>query len=190
VLPLLQQPGCRLAVEAVEQYADGGLDKPAYLREAHAYDRIRRARFPMAAPMPEDRAWNAIDCAVHRRWELEHDDYFAQQRCRLAAVAAGDAARSAAAGEARIQAAALRDILANPFRAAPAVDPSWLAWNGGAVAKLAAAIYDGRRFADLPILADALEDAGCADATILAHCRGRDEHVRGCWVVDLLTGRQ
>ena len=42
---------------------------------------------------------------------------------------------------------------------------------------------------ELPILADALEDAGCADAAILAHCRGPGEHVRGCWVVDLLTGR-
>jgi len=75
-------------------------------------------------------------------------------------------------------------------RPAPAVDPSWPAWNSGAVAKLAAAINEGRRFADLPILADALEESGCADAAILAHCRGGGEHVRGCWVVDLLTGRQ
>jgi hypothetical protein len=52
VLPLLQEPACRLAVETAEQYADGGLDKPAYLRVAHAFDRIRRARFPQAARMP------------------------------------------------------------------------------------------------------------------------------------------
>jgi len=84
----------------------------------------------------------------------------------------------------------IRDIFVYPLRPAPAVDPSWLAWNGGTVAKLAAGIYDGRRFADLPILADALEEAGCADAAILAHCRGPGEHVRGCWVVDLLKGRQ
>jgi hypothetical protein len=45
-------------------------------------------------------------------------------------------------------------------------------------------------FADLPILADALEDAGCTEAAVLAHCRGGGEHVRGCWAVDLLTGRQ
>jgi hypothetical protein len=96
----------------------------------------------------------------------------------------------AEAAEKTAQAAMVRDLFGNPFRPKPAVDPSWLAWNGGTVAKLAAAIYDGRRFADLPILADALEDAGCADADILAHCRGGGEHVRGCWVVDLLTGRQ
>jgi hypothetical protein len=88
-----------------------------------------------------------------------------------------------------MHAALLRDILGNPFRPS-ALDPAWLAWNGGTVAKLAAAIYDERRFADLPILADALEDAGCADAGILAHCRGGGEHVRGCWAVDRLTGRQ
>jgi hypothetical protein len=87
-------------------------------------------------------------------------------------------------------AAFLRCFFPNPCRPAPAVDPSWLTWNDGTVAKLAAAIYDGRRFSDLPILADALEDAGCADAAMLAHCRCGGEHVRGCWVVDLLTGRQ
>ena len=79
--------------------------------------------------------------------------------------------------------------MGNPFRPAPAADPSWLAWNGGTVAKLAAAIYDARRFADLPILADALEDAGCDNADILHHCRSEKEHVRGCWVIDLLLGR-
>jgi hypothetical protein len=83
----------------------------------------------------------------------------------------------------------VRCIFTNPFRPAPALDPAWLAWNGGTVVKMAAAIYDERRFSDLPILADALEDAGCTDADILAHCRGPGEHVRGCWVVDLLTGR-
>ena len=50
-------------------------------------------------------------------------------------------------------------------------------------------IYDDRAFDRLPILADALEDAGCADAAILSHCRGPGEHVRGCWVVDLLLGK-
>ena len=69
-------------------------------------------------------------------------------------------------------------------------DVSWLAWNDGTVVKLAQAIYDDRAFDRLPILADALEDAGCQDADILGHCRQQGAvHVRGCWVVDLLTGR-
>jgi hypothetical protein len=54
---------------------------------------------------------------------------------------------------------------------------------------MARAAYVERHFGDLPILADALEEAGCADAAILAHCRSGGAHVRGCWVVDLLTGR-
>jgi hypothetical protein len=55
--------------------------------------------------------------------------------------------------------------------------------------KIARAIYDGRAFERMPILADALEDAGCGDADILRHCREPGEHVRGCWVVDLLLGK-
>jgi hypothetical protein len=82
----------------------------------------------------------------------------------------------------------LREVFGNPFR--PAIlDPAWLAWNGGAVRKVSQAIYDERRFAALPILADALEDAGCADTEVLTHCRGPGEHMRGCWVLDLLLGK-
>jgi hypothetical protein len=55
---------------------------------------------------------------------------------------------------------------------------------------LAQGIYDERAFERLPILADALEDAGCTDAAILVHCRGPGPHVRGCWVVDLILGKQ
>ena len=68
-------------------------------------------------------------------------------------------------------------------------DPSWLAWNDGAIRKIAQTIYDARAFDRLPLLADALEDAGCTDAAILSHCREPGEHVRGCWVVDLLLGK-
>ena len=56
--------------------------------------------------------------------------------------------------------------------------------------KLARTIYDDRRFDLLPILADALEEAGCGDAEILAHCRGPGPHVRGCWAVDLVLGKE
>jgi hypothetical protein len=91
-------------------------------------------------------------------------------------------------GESEAQNRLLRDIFGNPFRPVT-LDPSWIAWNAGAVKKMAQVIYDERRFADLPILADALEDAGCTDPAILSHCREPGEHVRGCWVVDLLLGK-
>jgi hypothetical protein len=82
-----------------------------------------------------------------------------------------------------------REILGNPFRST-AVDPAWRSWNGGIVAALARAIYDERRFADMPLLADALEEVGCTDAAILSHCRSSGAHARGCWALDLLLGKQ
>ena len=68
-----------------------------------------------------------------------------------------------------------------------AIDPRWLTSN---VVDLAGAIYEERAFEKMPILADALMDAGCDSEEIINHCRGNGPHVRGCWVVDLLTGRK
>ena len=87
------------------------------------------------------------------------------------------------------QASLLRDVIgALPPRSTNR-QTGLLAWNDGTVPKMARVIYDGRAFDRLPILADALEDAGCADQEILDHCRSNGEHVRGCWVVDLLLGK-
>jgi hypothetical protein len=84
----------------------------------------------------------------------------------------------------------LRDIFGPlPFRPV-AIGPTWLTWNDGTVPRIAQAIYDERAFDRMPVLADALEDAGCTEQSILDHCRQPGEHVRGCWVVDLLTGRE
>jgi hypothetical protein len=80
-------------------------------------------------------------------------------------------------------------VFGNPFRPV-ALDPAWLAWNDGAVRKMAQALYDERAFDRLPLLADALEDAGCTNADILAHCRQPRPHVKGCWVVDLVLGKE
>jgi hypothetical protein len=88
-----------------------------------------------------------------------------------------------------VQTALLRDFFDDLLCPVP-LDAVWLAWNDGAVRKLAQAVYDGRRFADLPLLADALEEAGCTEPTLLAHCRESGEHVRGCWAVDLLLGKE
>jgi hypothetical protein len=83
----------------------------------------------------------------------------------------------------------LRDIIGNPFRPI-AVEPGWLSWNDGTIPKLAQAIYEERMFDCLPILADALEEVGCSDPDLLGHLRGPGPHVRGCWVVDLILGRE
>jgi hypothetical protein len=58
------------------------------------------------------------------------------------------------------------------------------------VERIADTIYRDRSFTDLPILADALEDAGCDNADILSHLRGPGPHVRGCWALDLILGKE
>lgn len=78
-----------------------------------------------------------------------------------------------------------RDIIGNPFSPI-ALDPSWLTPD---VMALARGIYDDRAFDRLPILADALMDAGCDQDDILSHCRSDGPHCRGCWAVDLVLGR-
>jgi hypothetical protein len=87
------------------------------------------------------------------------------------------------------QTAVLHDLFGNTLRDSR-VNPALLAWNEGTVHRIAQAIYDDRAFDRLPILADSLEDAGCDDADLLAHCRGAGPHVRGCWAVDLLLGKE
>jgi hypothetical protein len=83
----------------------------------------------------------------------------------------------------------IHEVLGNPFRPLPPLPPAVLAWNERLVSRLAAAIYEEKAFDRMPILADALEEAGCSEAAILRHCRQKSEHVRGCWVVDALTAR-
>ena len=78
----------------------------------------------------------------------------------------------------------LREVL-HPFRDARARP----AWRDATVADLALGIARDKAFDRMPILADALEDAGCDDRLLLDHCRSGGKHVRGCWALDLALGR-
>jgi hypothetical protein len=86
------------------------------------------------------------------------------------------------------QLAIFREVFGNPFRPVT-IDPAVLTWNDSTVRRIAEGIYEDRVFDRLSILADALEEAGCTDADILGHCRSGCEHVRGCWLLDLLLGK-
>jgi len=98
-----------------------------------------------------------------------------------------DSHRNALVAEQSAQATLLREIFGNPFRPVSA-DPAWLTSD---VVALARGIYDDRAFDRMPILADALQDAGCDNEDILSHCRDPQQvHVRGCWVVDLVLGKE
>jgi hypothetical protein len=79
----------------------------------------------------------------------------------------------------------LRDIVGNPFRPVT-FSPSW---RTDTAVSLARQMYESREFSAMPILADALQDAGCDSDDVLNHCRGPGPHVRGCWVVDLVLER-
>jgi hypothetical protein len=104
--------------------------------------------------------------------------------------------RLAEAAKAKV-AAIVRDIFGNPFHPSPPLPASVLAWNDGTVRRLAQAIYDVR---DMPagtldagrlgVLADALLDAGCEDEEVVQHLREPGAHVRGCWAVDAILGRE
>lgn len=123
----------------------------------------------------------AIEALIDKRWAS------VPGMCASAASNGsidGDATVARVA-EQMMQCHLLRDIFGNPFRPVH-LDP---VWNGGVTVNLARTIYDERRFEDLPILGDALEDAGCDNTDILSHCRGPGPHVRGCWVIDLLLAK-
>jgi hypothetical protein len=88
--------------------------------------------------------------------------------------------------ELAIQCDLIRCIFGNPFH--PIVTHP--GWQTTSVVGIAQSVYAERAFDNLPILADALEDAGCCDQDLLGHLRGPGPHDKGCWVVDLLLGEQ
>jgi hypothetical protein len=94
-----------------------------------------------------------------------------------------DAQRGRCRENRRAAARLLRDVFGSPFCPSPAIAAARLT---PPVLALAATIYEARRWEDMPVLGDALAEAGCADAEILAHCREAGPHARGCWLVDLL----
>jgi hypothetical protein len=82
----------------------------------------------------------------------------------------------------------VREVVVNPFRPIE-IQYSWIQANGGGVRHLRDAIATDGRFEELPVLADALEDGGCAEPALLEHLRRRGGHVRGCWALDLLGAK-
>ena len=105
----------------------------------------------------------------------------------IAEQGAGNGTREA---EFALHATWLRDIFPSPFRP-KYVTCDWFRWNGETASLLARQMYEAREFSAMPILADALQDAGCDNDDILSHCRDTSlTHVRGCWVLDLLLKRK
>jgi hypothetical protein len=197
VWPLLTDPRSRAAVEVVERYADG-LASPEEMHDAYRLARaVARAAWKDVGVARDDP--DAV-AAAHKAAEAARAA--AEAACEESAVAATAVAAAAGctayaadpalqahvAAEHRAQCRLLRCVVGNPFRPA-SVEPAWLAADGGAAVELAHRIYQGRAFERLPELAGALAHQGCTDEAILGHCRPGGEHVRGCWVVDIILSK-
>ena len=184
--PLLNDERCLAAVEMAERFADGRADvkelsaarTATIMAERGATGPAARAAYWTAHAQPAETVWHVHTAAAE-----------AETRGAMLAASSIQEADWNDARDAAVHAQAdlLREIVGNPFRPSH-IDPAWLTWAGGTVPRIARGIFDERRFAELPVLADALEDAGCADEELLAHCRSGEDHMLGCWVVDLLLG--
>jgi hypothetical protein len=166
--------------------------------ELHADGQMKWAELNRAQGEAQAACWAALDSGADdgpARFALSAA-YGASQAgasCRQVQAVARQANTSAGGRDGAAQARLMRDLLGNPFRHAW-VDPAWLTLI---VTGLATAAYQERSLpsghldlARLSVLADALEDAGCSDDAILAHLRSPGPHVRGCWALDLILGRQ
>jgi hypothetical protein len=175
-LPLGAAERFSLAVESVERDADGQLSKAAALRRVG----------PRSAALP----------TVQLQWTGNWLAKVATEKAYVKAVTSmvqvylgGDILATFCT--------LIRDIFGNPFHPLPPIEPALLIWKGGLLVTLARAAYDNRLLPSghldpdrLAVLADALEDAGCRNEAVLAHCRGPGPHARGCFVVDALLSKK
>jgi hypothetical protein len=206
---MLADERSRKAVESGEQYADELIQFAEIEQVAHAAnsawlddteDPILRlageTAFKCAIPDADelwqiDLAWADAALAIEgqeirKTWTGTPEDLAdALDSWHEAGGGSGEPVGWTEADPAGEMAELLRCIVGNPFRPV-GVDQSWLT---STVVALARGIYDDRAFDRMPILADALQDAGCANADVLTHCRDTGPHARGCWVVDQLLGK-
>jgi hypothetical protein len=168
----------REAVRVAERFADGLATKEELAASRAAVEGLRDDRGPFGKRPTGVRV--AVGMAVAATEPQASAAAFA-----MTATVAPLAGRMRPAAAETYLCRLLRCVFGNPFRPVD-VDRSW--WSATAVG-LARRIYEDRAFDRLPILADALEDAGCDEAGLLAHCRGDGPHTRGCWVVDLVLAK-
>jgi len=194
--PWLSESVCRVAIDRSEQFADGHITRQALGASRKDFPAAKRFRLrsecqhrgftgalELLPPRTRMAIWSASWDACH--YSVRADGWDAARYSLLAAAVAHEHAtsREERAGLFR---GLLHDIFGNPFRLV-AVEPDW---RSSDVLGLARAIYEDRTFDRMPILADALMDAGCTDDKIIGHCGGDKPHVRGCWVLDLVLGRE
>jgi len=170
----LNDPRSWAAVEVAERYADGSADEDDRVKArlaASRVDAVINGGYP-AVYFPAQAAGDVVGVTSNL------DDCFKNVYTLLSIASQSDACSEVGN--------LLRDIFGNPFRPVSFAP----AWRTDTAVALARQMYESRDFSAMPILADALQDAGCDNEDILSHCRGDGPHVRGCWVVDLVLGKE
>lgn len=173
ILPLLDERG-RNAVSVAERQAEG-LATPEEMREANS-----------EASMGSVAAWQQVRTGGDRTLaSAAQAALYSLSLPRRAYVYVGNAVGTSSTAERAAQCQLLRELFGNPFR--PFVfDP---VWGSPIVLAIAAQLYDRESFDELPVLADALEDAGCDDPQLLGHLRAAITHYRGCWALDAVLDK-
>jgi hypothetical protein len=180
---------CHRLVEAVERYADNETG-PSNL--VALFDGYYHHQVALSAVAGGNQAADAVgQLGQQWRWRINASsgpDWYMSDR--VARSAAEALAKSMPWHEARQLEGQLLHEIFGPLPFGPVtLDRAWLTWNDGTVRSIAEGIYQERAFGRLPILADALLDAGCDNEELIQHCRTEGPHVRGCWAVDLILGK-
>lgn len=189
--------------DKVEAYADGQATilEIEQVYKPHRFDASRLVGPTTSAAADEALADALLYLLDDPKTAIEGVRYVTDAMGYVGAVKAGDLANDDIDGDAvwgklsfqqakkaheRRLCGLIRDIFGNPYRPV-AFDPKW---RTEAATGIALKMYDEKMFAAMPILADALEEAGCDSEAILSHCREPGTHVRGCWVVDSVLGKE
>jgi hypothetical protein len=169
----------REAVEACEGRAEG-------LIEQGTLDESRRRfydTYMLRDAPPEQRLW-VENPSMRRAFALVSATTYPDTNLRT--LAANNHWQTGVEPRGKQVSDIIRDIFGNPFRPVT-FSPEWRTDTAVALARQ---MYDSREFSAMPILADALQDAGCDNDDVLDHCRTPGEHVRGCWVLDAMLGKE
>jgi len=188
--PLLPEGPLRRAVSVAERFADERVSIEELRVAMHQADYIAEHLFTTTNDDARIAAAQAaVNCArPHADQAADHTRSNVTSAVYHLATQQGFVGSVVRDMEAAAQCDLLREIVGNPFRPVT-VDPRWFRFQDGVVRRVAEGIYESGRFDQLPVLADALEEAGCTEVVLLDHLRSDADHVRGCWLVDLLLVR-
>jgi hypothetical protein len=185
---LLSAPALRAVIDASEAFADGRLTldelEAAYRAAAGASDAL-----PYASPVYLA-AWAATRTATHPPYcnlPFSYHETLHLSQLVAEALIPGEGPGDPRVADVRQAEVDTHQRLLEDIELPVAFDP---AWRTEYTVGIASKMYQERDFAAMPILADALEEAGCDNADILVHCREPGVHVRGCWIVDLLLEKE